>query len=220
MAPYDYLFKLVIIGESSTGKTAILTRFVDEVFESDYICTVGVDFKMKTIRVDDKAIKLQIWDTAGQERFRPIVSCYYRGAHGCILCYDVTNRCSFERIESWLDQYRDITTPKNTIILVGNKKDQESDREVTVAEAKELADKLNASFFETSAKNNEGISEVFIEAAKLVYREFTENEGILQRKSMEESFKSYKVQPKETIVVQNNTTKSMTLKEKRSNCKC
>lgn len=96
---FDALFKIVLIGESDTGKTSMLLRFVDNKFSPEYQCTIGVDFKIKTLRVDDSVVKMQIWDTAGQERFRSISQAYYRNSQGAVAVYDVTNRASFEAME-------------------------------------------------------------------------------------------------------------------------
>ena len=101
---YDYLFKLVLIGDSGVGKSCLLLRFADDSFTDSYISTIGVDFRFRTVTIDKKTVKLQIWDTAGQERFRTITSAYYRGAHGIIMVYDVTSEESFEHVEEWLSK--------------------------------------------------------------------------------------------------------------------
>jgi Ras-related protein Rab-1A len=100
-SPYEFdaLYKIVLIGESNTGKTSMLLRFADNIFTENYLCTIGVDFKIKTLKVDDKIVKMQIWDTAGQERFRSISHAYYRNSHGCIALYDITSRASFDQLE-------------------------------------------------------------------------------------------------------------------------
>uniref|UniRef100_A0A3Q0RJ83 small monomeric GTPase n=1 Tax=Amphilophus citrinellus TaxID=61819 RepID=A0A3Q0RJ83_AMPCI len=99
---YDYLFKLLLIGDSGVGKTCVLFRFSEDAFNSTFISTIGIDFKIRTIELDGKKIKLQIWDTAGQERFRTITTAYYRGAMGIMLVYDITNEKSFENIKNWI----------------------------------------------------------------------------------------------------------------------
>ncbi len=100
-SPYEFdaLYKIVLIGESNTGKTSMLLRFADNIFTENYLCTIGVDFKIRTLKLDNKIIKMQIWDTAGQERFRSISHAYYRNSHGCVAVYDICNRASFESIE-------------------------------------------------------------------------------------------------------------------------
>ncbi|EDL10785.1 RAB8A, member RAS oncogene family, isoform CRA_b [Mus musculus] len=99
---YDYLFKLLLIGDSGVGKTCVLFRFSEDAFNSTFISTIGIDFKIRTIELDGKRIKLQIWDTAGQERFRTITTAYYRGAMGIMLVYDITNEKSFDNIRNWI----------------------------------------------------------------------------------------------------------------------
>ena len=101
---YDYLFKLLLIGDSGVGKSCLLLRFADDTYTESYISTIGVDFKIRTIELDGKTIKLQIWDTAGQERFRTITSSYYRGAHGIIVVFDVTDQESFNNVKQWLHE--------------------------------------------------------------------------------------------------------------------
>ena len=120
---YDYLFKLIIIGDSGIGKSCLLNRFADDIFTDSYISTIGVDFKIRTIEVNGRLCKLQIWDTAGQERFRTITSSYYRGAHGIILVFDITNPESFANCEMWLTEVQRYATDQVKIILVGTKSD-------------------------------------------------------------------------------------------------
>jgi len=161
-AEYAYLFKLLLIGDSGVGKTSLLLRFADDKFLDSFITTIGVDFKIRKLEVDGKAVKLQIWDTAGQEKFRTITSSYYRGAHGIIVVYDVTSRESFSHVKGWLsdiDRYAqgNIKVQK---MLVGNKSDLQN-REVTAKEAKAFADSLGIPFIETSAKMSDNVMEAF-----------------------------------------------------------
>ena len=157
---YDYLFKLLIIGESGVGKTCLLLRFTDDSFTANHLTTIGIDFKIKIINLENKLIKLQIWDTAGQERFRTITKTYYKGAHGIILTYDVTDQNSFKNIRNWIKQIEANAQTSVKKVLVGNKCDK-PDRVVTEEEGKKLADDYNMSFFETSAKTNQNVTEVF-----------------------------------------------------------
>ena len=157
---YNFLFKLLIIGESGVGKTCLLLRFTDDSFTANHLTTIGIDFKIKIITLSGKLIKLQIWDTAGQERFRTITKTYYKGAHGIILTYDVTNQNSFKNIRNWIKQIEANAQTNVCKVLVGNKCDK-PDRVVTEEEGKKLAEDFNMSFFETSAKTNQNVNEVF-----------------------------------------------------------
>lgn len=162
---YDYLFKLLLIGDSGVGKSCLLLRFADDTYTESYISTIGVDFKIRTIDLDGKTIKLQIWDTAGQERFRTITSSYYRGAHGIIVVYDVTDFESFNNVKSWLHEIDRYACENVNKLLVGNKCDLESSRKVTTEQAKEFADSLGIQFLETSAKNSTNVENAFQQMA-------------------------------------------------------
>jgi Ras-related protein Rab-1A len=139
----------------------LLLRFADDTYTESYISTIGVDFKIRTIELDGKTVKLQIWDTAGQERFRTITSSYYRGAHGIIIVYDVTDRQSFQNVEHWLKEIDKYATGNVNKLLVGNKSDLQSKKVVTYDEAKEFADKHGIKFLETSAKNSHNVEQAF-----------------------------------------------------------
>lgn len=158
---FDYMFKILIIGNSSVGKTSFLFRYADDSFTSAFVSTVGIDFKVKTVIRREKRMKLQIWDTAGQERYRTITTAYYRGAMGFILMYDVTNEESFNSVQDWVTQIKTYSWDNAQVILVGNKSDMESDRVVTYDRGKQLADQLGLEFFETSAKENINVKNVF-----------------------------------------------------------
>jgi small GTP-binding protein len=157
---YDHLFKLLIIGESGVGKTCLLLRFTDDSFTANHLTTIGIDFKIKIINLEEKQIKLQIWDTAGQERFRTITKTYYKGAHGIILTYDVTDDNSFKNIRNWVRQIEQNAQSNVCKVLVGNKSDRE-DRKVSFEEGSKLAKEFNMQFFETSAKSNYNVNESF-----------------------------------------------------------
>ncbi len=157
---YDHLFKLLIIGESGVGKTCLLLRFTDDSFTANHLTTIGIDFKIKIINLEDKQIKLQIWDTAGQERFRTITKTYYKGAHGIILTYDVTDENSFKNIRNWVKQIEQNAQNNVCKVLVGNKCDRE-DRKISYEEGAKLASEFKMQFFETSAKSNYNVNETF-----------------------------------------------------------
>lgn len=157
---YDHLFKLLIIGESGVGKTCLLLRFTDDSFTANHLTTIGIDFKIKIINLEEKQIKLQIWDTAGQERFRTITKTYYKGAHGIILTYDVTDENSFKNIRNWVKQIEQNAQTNVCKVLVGNKCDRE-DRKISYEEGAKLASEFKMQFFETSAKSNYNVNETF-----------------------------------------------------------
>ena len=157
---YDYLFKLLLIGDSGVGKYSLLLRFADDTYTETYISTIGVDFKIRTVDLEGKTVKLQIWDTAGQERFRTITSSYYRGAHGIIVVYDVTDAESFDHVKTWLDEIDCYARQDVNKLLVGNKSDLTSKKKVDFETAKAFADEHNIPFLETSAKNSSNVEQV------------------------------------------------------------
>ncbi|KAJ8468080.1 hypothetical protein OPV22_030632 [Ensete ventricosum] len=159
---YDYLFKLLLIGDSGVGKSCLLLRFADDSYLESYISTIGVDFKIRTVEHDGKTIKLQIWDTAGQERFRTITSSYYRGAHGIIVVYDVTDQESFNNVKQWLNEIDRYASDNVNKLLVGNKCDLTANRVVSYETAKAFADEIGIPFLETSAKNASNVQQAFM----------------------------------------------------------
>ncbi|CAN1238531.1 Ras-related protein RABC2a [Linum grandiflorum] len=167
-AAYDYSFKILMIGDSAVGKSSILLRFISD---SDHhpSPTIGVDFKIKTVLVNDKRLKLTIWDTAGQERFGTLTTSYYRGAHGIVLVYDVTNRDTFVNLsEMWARDVELYSTNDECVkLVVGNKVDKESERAVSREEGMALAQQLKCSFLECSATSRESVEQLFRE---LIYK--------------------------------------------------
>uniref|UniRef100_UPI00358FB5A8 ras-related protein Rab-35-like isoform X2 n=1 Tax=Myxine glutinosa TaxID=7769 RepID=UPI00358FB5A8 len=157
---YDHLFKLLIIGDSGVGKSSLLLRFADNTFSGSYITTIGVDFKIRTVEMDGERVKLQIWDTAGQERFRTITSTYYRGTHGVIVVYDVTSAESFVNVKRWLHEIGQNCDDVSRV-LVGNKNDEPGKKVVESADAQRFAEQMGIALFETSAKENVNVEEMF-----------------------------------------------------------
>ena len=158
---YDYLFKVLLIGNSSVGKSSLLLRFVDNQWSDLFVPTIGVDFKIRTMEIDNKNVKLQIWDTAGQERFKNITASYYRGAHGIFVVYDISDTVSFKNINNWLIEIEKNANKNVYKILVGNKCDLEDKRTVSYQQGKELAETYGMQFIETSAKSNTNVDEAF-----------------------------------------------------------
>eukprot|EP00897_Mesotaenium_endlicherianum_P006883 jgi/Mesen1/6222/ME000320S05417 len=168
---YDYLFKLVLIGDSGVGKSNLLSRFVRDQFNHENKSTIGVEFATRSVKFDGKIVKAQIWDTAGQERYRAITSAYYRGAMGALLVYDITQSSSFENLERWLRELRDNTDPSLKVLLVGNKADLDEDRMVTIEDAEKLAQTHDLTFLETSALEGENVEKAFRQVLGEIYTE-------------------------------------------------
>ncbi|PPR06298.1 hypothetical protein CVT26_005130 [Gymnopilus dilepis] len=162
--------KLLLIGNSSVGKSSLLLRFSDEQWlpEDEASATIGVDFRVHKMEINGERVKLSIWDTAGQERFRTITSSYYRGAQGVILVYDVANRESFEALPRWYSELETYVSSSVVKILVGNKVDKEFSRQVSRAEAENFAARMNSLFIETSAKTAVGVKETFQEVVEKI----------------------------------------------------
>jgi Ras-related protein Rab-4B len=165
---YEYLFKFLIIGSASTGKSCILHRFLENSFKNDSTHTIGAEFGSKVLSIGSRNIKLQIWDTAGQERFRSVTRSYYRGASGALLVYDITNRESYNAVTNWLTDVRTLASPNIVIVLCGNKKDLEDQRQVTFLEASRYAQEHDLLFLETSAFTSENIPESFHQCARII----------------------------------------------------
>merc|ERR1712232_1118543 len=168
---YDFLYKVVLIGDSGVGKSNLLSRFTRNEFNLESKSTIGVEFATKTIETDGKKIKAQIWDTAGQERYRAITSAYYRGAVGALLVYDITKQQTFKNAERWLMELRENAAPNIVIMLVGNKADLRHLREVPTEAAKEYAEKNSLSFIETSALDATNVELAFQNILTEIYHQ-------------------------------------------------
>ncbi|KAI9788000.1 MAG: GTP-binding protein [Peltula sp. TS41687] len=165
---YDFLIKLLLIGDSGVGKSCCLLRFSEDSFTPSFITTIGIDFKIRTIDLDGKRVKLQIWDTAGQERFRTITTAYYRGAMGILLVYDVTDERSFNNIRTWFSNVEQHASEGVSKILIGNKCDWEEKRAVSTERGQQLADELGVPFLEVSAKANINVEKAFYSLAATI----------------------------------------------------
>lgn len=163
---FDLLFKIVLIGDAGVGKTCVVQRFKSGTFFEKQSNTIGVDFTMKSVTIEDKKVKLQIWDTAGQERFRTITQSYYRSANGVIVAYDITKKETFNNVARWLEDVHRYAGTNIVQLLIGNKLDLEQMREVPMAQAKELATQYGIfDCLETSAKDNSNVEEAFLRLA-------------------------------------------------------
>jgi len=163
---YDLHIKLLMLGDTGVGKTCLLLRYAYDSFSPTFITTIGIDFKIKHTLVDGVHVKMQIWDTAGQERFRTITVSYFKGAHGVILVYDVTDRDTFENIRHWLAQIKKHADRNVCVLLIGNKSDKSQLRMVSREEGEALAKDIGVQFYETSAKGNINVEESFMSIAK------------------------------------------------------
>jgi small GTP-binding protein len=170
MTSNDPLLKLLLIGESSVGKSCLLLRYADNKFQESFFTTVGIDFKVRAVTVDNLKVRLQVWDTAGQEKFRTITKAYYRGAHGILLVFDVSNADTFAQCQGWMNSISENLSDPVVIVLVGNKCDLVDKIEVTEKEAKTWADGMDVLYFQTSALNGEGIKEMVYELLEIVPR--------------------------------------------------
>ena len=167
---YNYLFKYIIIGDSSVGKSNLLMKFANNKFTEDYQATIGVEFGAKNIELNDQIYRIQIWDTAGQENFRSITRAYYKNSVCAMVVYDITNRDSFEHVQNWIEDVRNQSPKTVLIILVGNKIDLEDQRVVTYDEGNEFAMKNGIIFGETSAKSGVGIEEIFTKSVQEIVK--------------------------------------------------
>jgi len=158
---YDHIVKLLLVGNSSVGKTNIVTRFVDDNFNPNSFDTIGIDFRFKIITINDEKYKLQIWDTSGKQKFHNIVVNYFPSVNGILLVYDVTNEQSFLDIEKWLDDIENYASENVIVILIGNKSDMTDQKVISTSRGNELAHKHNIRFIETSAKNDDNIINTF-----------------------------------------------------------
>mmetsp|Transcript_2116 Transcript_2116/g.7674 ORF Transcript_2116/g.7674 Transcript_2116/m.7674 type:complete len:227 (+) Transcript_2116:44-724(+) len=176
--------KLLLVGDAKVGKSAVLCRFCDGVFEQpEYVPTLGMDFKVRFMRASGQALRLQVWDTAGQPQFKEVTTTYYRGAHGCMVVYSVADRTSFDNASSWIREFRVLAEEGTPVVVVGSKCDEEEGRAVSAEEGEALARLNGCGFVEVSARTGAGIEEAFGDLALkmlAVHRERSET----QRSSM------------------------------------
>ena len=174
----EYLFKVVLIGDSSVGKTKIQQRFLHNTFNAESKATIGVEFSSKTIRVENNlSVRAQIWDTAGQEQYRALVPSYYRDAAGALLVFDLTSNNSFTNAQRWLSELREKSDDSVVVLLVGNKSDLKESRKVPFEEASTWAEKMHLAYIETSALDGSNVEIAFCRLVQEIYRQKKEEEN-------------------------------------------
>ncbi|TYZ64779.1 hypothetical protein PybrP1_011817 [[Pythium] brassicae (nom. inval.)] len=208
---YDYLFKIVLIGDSGVGKSNLLSRFTRNEFNLESKSTIGVEFATKSIVAEGKTIKAQIWDTAGQERYRAITSAYYRGAVGALLVYDITKHVTFENVERWLKELRDHADANTVIMLVGNKSDLRHLRAVSTEEAMAFAEKNNLAFIETSALEATGVDTAFQRILTEIYK-------LMSRKTIQAEENATSLPTGDNIVITGESADDKKKKKKSTCC--
>ena len=171
------MFKILLLGDSGVGKSCIILRYIENTFSTNLMNSIGVDFKLKNIEIDNNRVKLQIWDTAGQERFRTITTSYYKGAHAILIVFDITEKDSFEHVKNWMADIDKFAKQGVMRILVGNKCDLEHQRAVSKEWANELAEKYGIKYIETSAKETVNIEQLFVDTAKYLLSKQTSIQG-------------------------------------------
>ena len=206
----DFQYKLLFLGDTSVGKTSLLIRYTDNKFEDGSVPTLGVDVRYKYVSLENKKIRLDIWDTAGQERFKNITKNYFRGANGIIFVCDVTNKETFDKLKSWLNDAQGNVSPETEMIVVGNKIDLKEKRQVKLELLKEFGEKHNIDVFETSAKTGEGVEEIFIDLTKKLFK--NKNIGIVLPGDEESSKRNG------SYILQNDSQKSKDKHKEGCNC--
>ena len=217
-----YMFKVILLGNIAVGKTCLLSYFVDSLFKNEYTCTVGVDFKIKTVLLEpNKKVDLQIWDTSGEERFKTITRQYYRDASGILLVFDVTNEKSFADVVHWIEDIKLCAKSNVSIVLVGNKSDLESQRVVSQRTAEQYAYSNNIKYYETSAKTGFYVSELFEDLAQIMVH-ISDMDDLKAQKEKSDTNNSFIIQKKDKDISyysnMNEKSKISNTKNKKKNC--
>lgn len=173
---YDFLFKVLLLGEAAVGKTCILMRYIRNEFSKEQIMTLGVDFMKKNLMIQNEKVVLQLWDTAGQDRFSAVTKQLFKGAQAVVLVYSITDQVTFDKVKYWMNQIEQQVGKSITKVLVGNKCDMEDQRKVKLDDAKKIAEENNFGFFESSAKNNINIEPIFNYLVEELYSKIKKDE--------------------------------------------
>ena len=177
---YDHIFKIITLGESGIGKTSLITRFAHDIFEENHLASIGLDFLIKVLDIENKIIKIQLWDISGSERIRIVSPIYYRRTNGAIVAYDISDKWSFDQVKFWVNEVKKYSNTETNIVIVGTKCDI-LDREVTEEEGKKLADELGVKYFETSAKTGYNVNEAY----NFLIKDIIDNYKDFERKKIE-----------------------------------
>ncbi|KAJ5067639.1 ras-related protein rab11 [Anaeramoeba ignava] len=207
---WDYLFKILLIGDSGVGKTNLLTRFCQNTFDQDSKSTIGVEFSTKIIDVGQYIIKAQLWDTAGQERYNAVTKSYFRGAVGAFIVYDITSFVSFQNVTKWLNLVREFSNPNTQIFLIGNKSDLNHLRQVTQQDAKKFASQNDIFFQETSALDGSNVEKSFLILSEKILQ------NLVTSKQSPNNPQNFLVRFDEKFIQENKEKNSQ--KKKKSNC--
>ena len=177
---YDYLLKYIIIGDSAVGKSNLLLRYVDNKFNENHVLTLGVEFAAKNIQIEEQIFRMQIWDTAGQENFRSITRSFYKNSACVIIVYDITSRETFTNVKTWIKDCMQTCSKNVYMVLVGNKVDDETSRQVSTKEGEDFANEHGMAFFESSAKTGKNVEEIFETSAKEIAKRLKNGEYDLE----------------------------------------
>ena len=177
---YDHIFKIITLGESGIGKTSLITRFAHDIFEENHLASIGFEFLIKVLDIENKIIKIQLWDICGSTRLRIVSSSYYRRTNGAIVAYDISDKWSFDQVKTWIEDVKAYSNTEINIVIVGTKCDR-LDRKVTEEEGKKLADELGVRYFETSAKTGYNVNEAY----NFLIKNIIDNYKDFERKKIE-----------------------------------
>ncbi|MCQ2820970.1 MAG: GTP-binding protein, partial [archaeon] len=175
-------FKILLLGNCAVGKTNILLRFTDNKFNPEYELTIGLNYRVKKMKIRDEEISVQIWDTSGEEKFKSLAKNFYRGSHGALLVYDITDEKSFKEVSNWAESLKDNADKNAAIVIIGNKVDLEEQRKIKKEQGENLAKEFGADFFETSAKENIGLNEAFQSISEKIYDSIIEGNIKMEEK--------------------------------------
>ena len=172
---FDYLLKYIIIGDEEVGKSNLLSHYIDDRFTSEYQSTIGVEFRAKNVVIRNTTYRIQMWDTSGKENFRSITRAYYKNSVCALVVYDISSRDSFNNVSTWIEDCRNNSSEKIFMVLIGNKSDLADKRQVSTEEGRELAEKYEMKFYETSAKTGENVNDIFNDSVDEIAKKMDQN---------------------------------------------